>query len=35
MATGKCLVPNILHNVLICAQQKKETNTGLEQLGDE
>ncbi len=34
MATGNCLVPNILQNVFFCAQQKKETHTGLEQLGD-
>jgi len=26
-----CLVTNILQNILFCAQQKRETHTGLEQ----
>ncbi len=32
MATINCLVTNILQNVFFCAEQKKETHTGLEQL---
>ncbi len=32
MATVNCLVTNILHNILFCVQQKKETHTGLEQI---
>ncbi len=31
MATGSCFISNILQNTLICAQQNKETNTGLKQ----
>ncbi len=29
MATVNCFVTNILHNILFCVQQKKETRTGL------
>ncbi len=33
MSTGNCLVTNILQNIFfVCVQQKKETDTGLEQL---
>ncbi len=32
MATINSLLTNILQNILYCAQQKKETHTGLEQL---
>ncbi len=32
MATVNCLVANILQNIILCVQQKKETDTGLEQL---
>ncbi len=35
MATVSCLVTNILQNVFFCAQQKKYTHTGLEQLEGE
>jgi len=31
MESINCLVNEILQNVLFCAQQKKETHTGLEQ----
>ncbi len=34
MATVNCLVTNILQNIF-CVQQKKETQTGLEQLQGE
>ncbi len=30
MATSKCLVTNILQNILFSVQQKKETHTDLE-----
>ncbi len=33
MATSNYLIPNILQNIF-CVQQKKETDTGLEQLED-
>ncbi len=29
--SGRCLVTNILQNIIFCDQQKKETSTGLEQ----
>jgi len=29
------LITNILQNILFCVQHKKETHTGLEQLGGE
>ncbi len=32
MATVKSLVTHILQNILFCAQQKKETHTGLKQV---
>ncbi len=35
MATINWLVTSILQNILFCAQQKKETLTGLEQLEGE
>ncbi len=35
MVTVSCLVTNILQNILFCAQQKRETHTGLEQLKGE
>ncbi len=35
MDTFNCLVTNILQNILICAQQKKETHTALGQVEDE
>ncbi len=31
MATRDCLVTNILQNIVLCVQQKKETYTGLKQ----
>ncbi len=31
MATINCLVPDILQNIFFCAQQKKESHTGLKQ----
>ncbi len=35
MATVKCLAANILQNIFFCAQQKKETPTGLKQVEGE
>jgi len=35
MATVKCLVTNILQNILFCVQHKKDIHTGLEQLEGE
>ncbi len=32
MATSNSLVLNIFQNVVFCVQQKKEINTGLEQV---
>ncbi len=32
MATINCLVTKILQNIFFCAQQKKESHTGLQQL---
>ncbi len=32
MAAGKCLVNNILYDVFLCFEQKKETRTGLKRL---
>ncbi len=35
MATVSFLVANILQNIIFCAQQKKETHTGLGQIEGE
>ncbi len=35
MVTVNCLVTNILQNIFFCFQQKKETQTGLEQVEGE
>ncbi len=35
MGTSDCLITNILQNTFFCVQQKKETQTGLEQLKGE
>ncbi len=34
MATVNCLITNILQNIFFCAQYKKETHSGLEQVED-
>jgi len=35
MGSINCLVTNILQNIFLCVQQKKEMNTGLKQLEGE
>jgi len=32
MVPNNCLVPIVLQNIFLCVQQKKETDTGLQQL---
>ncbi len=35
MASSNCLITNILQNIFLCVQQKKETHTDLKQMEGE